>query len=164
MDYYNSYQEVLMPQGKLPVRARWTQAGIVAVGLAMFVGQVGWPLRDPWDPTAAARWVGLLAPVFFMWAIWSAASVLVGVRCGEAFGATMVRGLSRIGIGLLLGTFCAVFVQPSFVNLIDNRFAGMRGVKFDYTVENLTLALVGLLLVLLAQAGRGLKSELDQIV
>lgn len=154
-----------MPQGTVPIRARATQAGLVALGLAMFVGQVGWPPRlDGWDPPAVARWAGLLAPAFFLWAIWSAASVLVRIQCGEAFGATMVRGLNQIGVGLILGTFCAVVVQPSIVNLVGNGFEQIRGVKFDYTVENLTLALVGLLLVLLARAGRGLKSELDQIV
>lgn len=155
-----------MAQANLPIRARATQAGIVALGLAMFVGQLGWPLRlDPWgDPAVAVRWAGLLAPAFFLWAIWSASNLLVRIRCGEAFGAAMVRGLNEIGAGLMLGAFCAIVVQPSVVNLIGNGFAELRGVRFDYTVENLMLALVGLLLVLLARAGRGLKSELDQIV
>jgi hypothetical protein len=40
----------------------------------------------------------------------------------------------------------------------------MRGVRFNYDVENLTLAMVGLVLILLARQGQNLKSKLDEFV
>jgi hypothetical protein len=76
----------------------------------------------------------------------------------------MVRGLKEIGFNLMLGAFAAIVVQPSLIFLIGNGFREMRGVRFDLTIENLTLALVGLVLVLLARQGQTLKSKLDQFV
>jgi hypothetical protein len=64
----------------------------------------------------------------------------------------------------MLGSFAAVVVQPSLIFLIGNGFSEMRGVRFNLDVENLTLALVGLMLTLLARLGRGLQSKLDEFV
>ncbi len=83
---------------------------------------------------------------------------------GDAFGPAMVRGLREIGGSLMLGAFAAIVVQPSLIFLIGNGFSEMRGVTFDLDVENLTLALVGLVLILLARQGQKLKSKLDEFV
>ncbi len=40
----------------------------------------------------------------------------------------------------------------------------MRGVTLDWNVENLTLALVGVVLILLAREGGKLQSKLDEFV
>ena len=76
----------------------------------------------------------------------------------------MVRGLNEIGGSLMLGAFAATVVQPSLTFLIGNGFREMRGVRFNLDVENLTLALVGLILILLAREGQKLKSKLDEFV
>ncbi|HEY1750840.1 MAG TPA: DUF2975 domain-containing protein [Caulobacteraceae bacterium] len=159
-----------MTKSRLPVSAILTRIAIAVIGVALFLDQAGARRflhlggdGGP-DPMTPAAWVGLLAPAFFLWALWAASSVLVRMRCGEAFGPVMVRGLNEIGAGLMLGAFCAVVVQPTIINLIGNGFREVRGVAFAYTVENVMLGLVGLTLVLLAREGRGLKSELDQIV
>ena len=76
----------------------------------------------------------------------------------------MVRTLVEVGWCLMLGSFAAVVVQPSLIGLIGNGFTEMRGVRFDLTVENLTLASIGLLMVLIARQGQQLKSTLDEFV
>jgi hypothetical protein len=48
--------------------------------------------------------------------------------------------------------------------LLGNGFRQMRGVRFNLDVENVTLALVGLVLVLLARQGEKLKAKLDEFV
>jgi DUF2975 family protein len=111
-----------------------------------------------------AYWVSLLAPVFFLTALWAASDVFVRMDRGEAFGPAMVRGLKEIGGCLMLGAFAAIVAQPSLIFLIDNGFREMRGVRFNLDVENVTLALVGLVLILLAREGRKLQSKLDQFV
>jgi hypothetical protein len=109
-------------------------------------------------------WVSLLAPAFFLAALWAASDAFVRMERGDAFGPAMVRGLREIGACLMLGAFAATVVQPSLIFLIGNGFREMRGVRFDVNVENLTLALVGLVLVLLAREGQKLRTTLDQIV
>jgi hypothetical protein len=54
--------------------------------------------------------------------------------------------------------------QPSLIFLIENGFREMRGVRFNLDVENITLALVGLVLLVLARQGQQLKSTLDSFV
>ncbi|HWA89605.1 MAG TPA: hypothetical protein VG889_06185 [Rhizomicrobium sp.] len=134
----------------------------IGFGVLLFLDQMG--LGHPDTPMTPARWVALCAPAFFLWAVWAASSVFIRLDRGEAFGPAMIRGLNQIGAALMLGAFCAILLQPSVIFLIGNGFRELRGVKYDYNLENLTLVLVGLMLVLLAQHGRKLKSNLDAFV
>src|SRR4029077_6566743 len=109
-------------------------------------------------------WVSLLAPAFFLWALWAASEVVVRMDRGDGFGPAMVRGLKEIGGNLMLGAFAVIVVQPSLIFLFDNGFREMRGVRFNLDIENVTLALVGLVLILLAREGQKLKSKLDEFV
>jgi Protein of unknown function (DUF2975) len=127
----------------------------LALGLALFVGQIG---------STTADWVNLLAPAFFLWALWAASNAIVRMDRGDAFGPAVVKGLKQIGGSLMLGAFAAAVVQPSLIYLIGNGFREMRGVRMDLDVENVTLALVGLVLILIAQQGQRLKSKLDEFV
>jgi hypothetical protein len=76
----------------------------------------------------------------------------------------MVRALREIGGCLMIGAFAAIVVEPSLIFLFDNGFREMRGVRFNLDVENLTLALIGLLLILLARQGQKLQAALDEFV
>jgi hypothetical protein len=109
-------------------------------------------------------WIALLAPAFFLRALWVASDALVRIDRGDGFGPALVRGLKEAGGNLMLGAFAAVVVQPSLIFLIGNGFREMRGVRFNLDVENLTLAMVGLVLILLARQGQNLKSKLDEFV
>jgi len=64
----------------------------------------------------------------------------------------------------MLGAFATIVVQPSLIFLIGNGFREMRGARFNIDMENLTLALVGLVLILLARKGQQLKSTLEEFV
>jgi hypothetical protein len=140
------------------------------LGIAFFLEQAGARqlLRiDPPDGTPLfthAYWLGLVAPAFYLWAVWAASNVFIRINKGEPFDSAIVRGMNHIGAGLMLGAWSAILLKPAMLHLIGNGFLEMRGVKLDYTVENLTVAVVGLALVMLAKQGRKLKSTLDQFV
>ena len=141
----------------------------VGLGIALFLEQPG--ARevlhlDGSDGAAVApfAWVSLLAPAFFLVAVWAASDAFVRLDKGEAFGPAMVKALKEIGRNLMLGAFAAIVAQPSLIFLIANGFREMRGVRFNLDVENLTLAFVGLVLILLARQGQKLQSTLDQFV
>ena len=154
----------------LPLAALAMRAVAVGFGVALFFEQAGARQLlhlDGSDSQALMTpvyWVSLLAPAFFLWALWAASDVFVRMDRGDAFGPAVVRGLRAIGGNLMLGAFCAIVVQPGLIFLIGNGFREMRGVRFNWTVENVTLAMVGLVLILLARQGRALKSQLDQFV
>jgi hypothetical protein len=154
----------------LPISALVTRIAVGAFGLALFFEQAG-ALRllrldgsDGRVMLTPVYWVSLLAPIFFLTALWAASDVFVRMDRGDAFGPAVVRGLREIGGSLMLGAFAAIVVQPSLIFLFNNGFREMRGVKFDLHVENLTLALIGLVFILLAREGQKLKSKLDQFV
>jgi hypothetical protein len=159
-----------MRKKRTPVAAIVTRAVALALGLALFFEQAGARrllhldgLNGPVMLTPV-YWVSLLAPAFFLAALWAASDVYVRMDRGDAFGPAMVCGLKQIGGSLMLGAFAAVVVQPSLIFLIGNGFRELRGVRFDLDVENITLALIGLVLILIARQGQKLKTALDQIV
>jgi hypothetical protein len=143
---------------------------VVGLGLALFFEQAGARQLLNLDGSGGrlemspVYWVSLIAPAFFLRALWVASDAIVRMDRGDAFGPALVRGLAEIGGNLMLGAFAAVVVQPSLIFLIGNGFREMRGVKFNLDVENLTLALVGLVLILLARQGQQLRSKLDEFV
>jgi hypothetical protein len=159
-----------VPKPAVPIAAILTRIAVLGLGLALFFEQAGarhllhLDGSDGRVMVTPVYWVSLLAPVFYLAALWAASDAFVRMNRGEAFGPAMVRGLREIGGSLMLGAFAATVVQPSLVFLIGNGFREMRGVRFDYTVENLTLALVGLVLILLAREGQKLQAKLDQFV
>jgi hypothetical protein len=159
-----------MSKPTLPVAAVLTRIVIVGLGLALFFEQAGarhlLRLEGTDGPVmmTPVYWVSLIAPVFFLAALWAASDVFVRLNRGDAFGPAMVRGLKEIGGSLMLGAFAAIVAQPSLIYLIGNGFREMRGARFDLDVENVALALIGLLLMLLARQGQRLQSQLDQFV
>jgi hypothetical protein len=159
-----------MPKSPLPIAAILTRIAILGLGLALFFQQAGALQLLHLDGSdghlmmTPVYWVSLIAPAFFLMALWAASEAFVRIDRDDAFGPVMVKGLKEIGGNLMLGAFAAIVVQPSLIFLIDNGFTQMRGVTFDLDIENVTLALVGLLLFLLAREGQNLKSKLDQFV
>jgi len=159
-----------MSRPRLPVSAIVTRIVIVGLGLALFFEQAG--VRQLLHLEGAEGrvmmtpiyWISLLAHPSHLAALWAASEVLARMNRGDAFGPAMVRGLKEIGGCLMIGAFAAIVVQPSLIHLFGNGFLEMRGVRFNLGVETMTLALVGLVLVLLARQGQKLKSNLDQFV
>lgn len=159
-----------MSKPGLPISAILTRAVALGLALALFFEQAGARQLLHLDPsegrimTTPAYWVSLLAPVFFLAALWAASDAFVSLDRGDGFGPTVVCSLRNIGGCLMLGAFAAIVVQPSLIVLFNNGFLEMRGVTFNLGIENVTLALVGLLLILIARQGQKLKSKLDQFV
>jgi hypothetical protein len=159
-----------MSKPTLPIAAIVTRIVVVGLGLALFFDQLGARRllhlegADGGVMATPAYWIGLLAPIFFLAALWVASNALVSLERGDAFGPAVVCALKEIGYCLLLGAFAAIVVQPSLMYLIGNGFSEMRGVALNWNVENLTLALVGVVLILLAREGKKLQSKLDEFV
>ena len=159
-----------MSKPALPIAAVLTRIAVLGLGLALLFERAG-ALQLLHLNGSGGRvmmttdyWVSLLAPMFFLAALWEASEAFVRMNRGDAFGPAMVKGLKEIGGCLMIGAFAAIVVQPTLIFLIDNGFREMRGIKFNIDIENLTLALVGLVLILLAREGQQLKSKLDEFV
>ena len=108
--------------------------------------------------------VDLIAPAFFLWALFEGARLIVQARGGDRYGPAMVGGVRRAGAALMLGAFAAVIVAPALHHLAANSFTAMTGVRFAYSMEALTLAAIGLLLLVLARVGAALKADLEAFV
>ncbi|WP_109261747.1 hypothetical protein [Hyphobacterium indicum] len=113
---------------------------------------------------AGADWIGLAAPVFYLWAFWSGAEVFSKSRDAAGFGPALLSGLNQMGAGLMLGAWVAILAEPALRHLVQNGFTVMTGVRFDLTLANLVLAFAGLTLILLARRGRQIRAELDGFV
>jgi hypothetical protein len=153
-----------MPKSTPPIAALITRfiVIVIAVGLALAFRLDGASQLLHVDGSPA--WISLLAPFFFLLALWAASSALARIHRGDAFGPAAVRGLNEMGYSLMLGAFAAIVAQPSLIYLFANGFQEMRGVSFNLSVENVTLASVGIVLVLLAREGQKLQAKLDEFV
>jgi len=158
-----------IPLGPLSVLTR-TAVIVLAAGLVSEKAlqmqklplDIGDPSHNVW--MIPAFWVGILAPAFYLCALWAASNVFDRMARGDAFGPAMVKGLKEVGSNLLYGAAAAIFIAPSLVFLIETGFHRMAGVKYHFEIESLTIGAIGLVLYLLARQGQTLKSELDQIV
>ncbi|WP_421789776.1 hypothetical protein [Hyphobacterium sp.] len=117
-------------------------------------------------PTEAERagWIGLIAPVFYLWAFWAGSAVFTRTTRKTEFGPALVDGLNQMGAGLMLGAWFAILGEPAFRHLTENGFTSLTGLQTELSLSNLVLAFTGLILVLLAQRGRQLRAQLDAIV
>lgn len=154
----------------MPLAAVVTRIVVLGLGLSLLFEQTGarrllhLDATDGGVMTTPAYWISLLAPIFFLAALWSASNAMASMGRGGAFGPAVVCALREIGGCLMIGAFAAIVVQPSLIYLMGNGFREMRGVTLDWNVENLTLALVGVVLILLAREGQKLQSKLDEFV
>ncbi len=154
----------------MPTTALVTRTAIVLLGLALFFEQAGARQLlhlggvNSGMMLTPTHWISLVAPAFYLWAMWAASSVFTRLDQGDAFGPALVKGLRAMGGGLMLGAWAAIIFQPIMIHLITNNFRAVQGVRLNFTIENLTLALVGLALVLLARHGQKLKSKLESFV
>jgi hypothetical protein len=159
-----------MSKLSLPISVIVIRIAILAVWLSFFFEQAGARQLLHLDASdgpllkTPAYWVSLVAPSFFLGGLWAASRALSRENRGDAFGPAMVCALKNFGYALMLGAFAAIVVQPSLIHLFANGFTEMRGVRFDIDVENVTLALVGMTLILLARRGQQLKTTLDEFV
>lgn len=156
-----------MSQRQASLSARITQFLVVGLAAALFLQQAGLNAYLGWTPKPEAvvpHWAYLIAPAFFLWALWAGASVCVRLDQGAAFGPAITQGLWQVGAGLALGAFTAIALAPSIVHLMGNGFREMRGVQFDWSVANMVLGLAGVLLILLAQRGARLQAKMDEII
>jgi len=124
--------------------------------------EIGDPSHNVW--MIPAFWAGLLAPGFYLFALWAASDVFDRMDKGDAFGPAVVKGLRDIGGNLIYGACAAIFIAPTLVFLVDTGFRRLTGLKYHLEIESLTIGLIGFVLYLLARQGQALKSELDQIV
>lgn len=131
------------------------------VGLVFVLDRV---IHAPAGDTVFAIGVDLIAPALFIWALFEGARLIVRARRGDRYGPAMVGGVRRAGAALMFGAFAAVVLAPSLHHLSGNGFTAMTGVRFAYSMEALTLAAIGLLLVFLARAGAALKADLEAFV
>lgn len=112
-----------------------------------------------------AFWLSsVLAPGFYLCALWDLSNVFARMGRGDAFGANMVRGLKSSGRCLMMGAAAAVILAPSFAKWLGDNLHGFSGLHFNLDIENVTIGLIGLAFYLLARRGVALKAELEQFV
>ena len=147
-----------------------TRLVVIGLGISLIIVQAqGVDLlhldgSDYWSRVPLDNWINLLAPSFFLGAVWAASDVFARMHMGDGFDLAMVKGLREMGFYLMIGAFAAIVVQPSLIGLNHNGFSQMKGIVFALDTEHITIALVGLVMVILARQGQILKSKLDQFV
>lgn len=106
-------------------------------------------------------WTSILAPGFYLCALWALGAFLSRTRATGEFAPEMVKSIRDTGQNLLLGAVCAVLVAPTADTWLTEGFAGVRTIL---TVENVTIGVIGLALYVIAASGQRLRSELELFV
>lgn len=102
-----------------------------------------------------------LPMLFYLWAIWCARRAIASIGAAESFGPAVPRLLTQVGLALFLGGIVNVFVAPLLTWLILG-----RGGLAHYDVAAITVGVVGLTLVLIAQLldqAALMRRELDEM-
>ena len=109
-------------------------------------------------------WINLIAPICYLSALWAASNVFMRLSRGSAFTPALVKGLREIGIYLISGSAFVILVQPSFLYFFSNGFGEAHDSRFRFSIDNITLLLIGIVLIILANQGKKLQSDLESFV
>lgn len=108
-----------------------------------------------------AFWITILAPGFYLCALWALGAFFTKSRDTEHFGPAMVKSLRETGQSLLIGAAAAILIEPIVsVWLVE----GFRGVRLSLDIEDVTIGFIGIALYLLAETGKRLRIELEQFI
>ncbi|KAF0110834.1 MAG: hypothetical protein FD163_584 [Hyphomonadaceae bacterium] len=105
-------------------------------------------------------WFSLLSPISYISAVFIAADMFGKFSEGVEFDDTVNDSLEKIGLCVGFGAFAAIFLEP---NLISWTSPEPR-IIFNFTIESLTIGVIGGTLIFTNFIARKLKRELDEIV
>jgi len=108
-----------------------------------------------------AFWTTLLAPGFYLIALWSLGNFFSRGSSPEVFSSEASRCIRSTGSSLLTGAGCALMVEPLAIATLT-----AEGMHFDVTlvVEDLTIGLIGLALYVLVASAEQLRDELKEFI
>ncbi len=106
-------------------------------------------------------WLNMLQGGFCISALWVATTVFERLSRGEAFNASVAKGLRGIGLNLVLSTIAAILVVP---NLKPVLLGTDWSPAIAADVESVTIGMIGLVLYLVARQGTVMKAELESFV
>ncbi len=142
-------------------------AALIGQCAAQYQSSMTWVIGDARANVlkVVAFWLSsVLAPGFYLCALWDLSNVFKRMGRGDAFGPTMVRAMKSTGLCLMMGAAAAVVLAPSFAKWLGDNLRGFSGLHFNLDIENVTIGLIGLTLSLLARRAVALKAELEQFV
>ena len=120
------------------------------------VGDAGANLR-----VIFAFWTTILAPGFYLCALWALGAFFSRSSTDTDFGPSMVKSLNDTGLNLLIGATSAILIQPMLTVWLTE---GFRGVRITTDIAAITIGFIGIALYLLAETGKRMRIELEQFV
>lgn len=106
-------------------------------------------------------WTGLLVPIIYLCALWSAANVLREFERNKSFNHDLLKNLQAIGANLMYAAMAAILFVPSIEAWINQ---GSRDLKTAWDVEAVTIGMIGLILKYIAQRAQSLQGKVDSFV
>lgn len=106
-------------------------------------------------------WTGLLVPVMYLCALWTAANFLKHFELSKAFDDKSLQSLQSIGADLMYAAMAAILLVPTLEGWINQ---GSRSVKTHWDIEAVTIGMIGLILKYVAQRARNLQIKVDGFV
>lgn len=93
-------------------------------------------------------WTGLLVPVAYLAALWTAARLLAAFEVSQTWDETVIKALQDLGANLMYAGIAALFFVPTLESWIN---LGGRGLKVDFDVNPVAIGMIGMVLKLIAR-------------
>lgn len=93
-------------------------------------------------------WTGILVPVSYLIALWSAANLLKAYEHSREFDLTVFRELKTLGANLMYAAIAALFIVPTIESWIN---LGGRGFSVNFDINPVAVGMVGVILKLIAR-------------
>ena len=106
-------------------------------------------------------WTGLLVPITYLCAMWTAANLLTEFEKIKSFDSKVLTSLRSIGETLIYGGIAAIVIAPSieaWVNL------GQRSINYHWDIQPMTIGVIGAILKLVSVRAEKLQTQIDSIV
>lgn len=116
-----------------------------AIGLA---GATDWQAMLMFSFKLPHFWTGILVPVSYLVALWSAANMLKAYELARGFDVMVFRELKALGANLMYAGVAALFIVPTLESWIN---LGGRGVSVDFDINPVAIGMIGVILKLMAR-------------
>ncbi|MBC3874353.1 hypothetical protein [Undibacterium flavidum] len=105
-------------------------------------------------------WTGLLVPVVYLCALWTAANVLKKYALSMSFDLALLQDLRALGDYLMYAAMAAILFVPSIEAWINQ---GSRHIKWNWNIDAVSVGMIGMILKFIAQNAQNSKVKNDSI-
>lgn len=116
-----------------------------AIGVS---GETSWQSMLQLSLKLPQFWTGILVPVTYLFALWSAAGLLRAFEESKAIDEAVIKALHKLGANLMYAGIAALVIAPTLESWIN---LGGRSIRVSFDISPVAVGMIGMILKLIGR-------------